>query len=75
MKTNIEDDDIRVKIWKLSNHNNKRRSHFGRKNTNYYPLEGQGYVQNRHKTMGVELTVLGEFNLNGVITLPVMFPN
>jgi hypothetical protein len=37
--------------------------------------EGHGYVQNRHKTMGVELTVLGEFNLNGVITLPVMFPN
>jgi hypothetical protein len=47
----------------------QRRSHFGRKNTKLLSPEGHGYVQNRHKTMGVELTVLGEFNLNGIIIL------
>lgn len=68
--TNIEDDDIEMKIWKLApiiiqNENNLS----GEKIKTILPLKAIVKYRIGTKTMGVELYNTREFNLNGVLTL------
>lgn len=68
--SNIEDDDIEIKIWKLSpitiqNSNGTT----GEKIETILPLKAIVKYRIGTKTMGVELYNTREFNLNGVVTL------
>ena len=68
--TNIEDDNIEMKIWKLSPiiiQNENAVS--GEKIKTILPLKANIKYRIGTKTMGVELYNTREFNLNGVITL------
>ncbi len=68
--TNIEDDDIEIKIWKLApitiqNGNTTAENRI----KTVLPLKANIKYRVGTKTMGVELYNIREFNLNGVITL------
>ncbi|SDX79011.1 DUF4403 family protein [Flavobacterium degerlachei] len=68
--SDIEDDDIEIKIWKLAPitiRNNNGTS--GDKIETILPLKAIVKYRIGTKTMGVELYNTREFNLNGVVTL------
>lgn len=68
--TNIEDDNIEMKVWKqapitISNDHNKE----GERLKTVLPLKVWVKYRVGTKTMGVDLYKTQEFNLNGVVTL------
>tara|TARA_R110000868_G_scaffold363551_1_gene625871 strand:+ start:5089 stop:6492 length:1404 start_codon:yes stop_codon:yes gene_type:complete len=68
--TNIEDDDIEIKIWKLAPITIQNENAVsGEKIKTILPLKAIIKYRIGTKTMGVELYNTREFNLNGIITL------
>ncbi|WP_367772145.1 DUF4403 family protein [Flavobacterium sp. WC2421] len=68
--TNIEDDDIEIKIWKLAPITIQNENAVsGEKIKTILPLKAIIKYRIGTKTMGVELYNTREFNLNGVLTL------
>ncbi|HTG65498.1 MAG TPA: DUF4403 family protein [Flavobacterium sp.] len=68
--SNIEDDDIEMKIWKLAPITIKNGNAVGsEKITTILPLKAIIKYRIGTKTMGVSLYNTKEFNLNGVVTL------
>ncbi|QBN20610.1 DUF4403 family protein [Flavobacterium nackdongense] len=72
--TNIEDDNIEMRIWKLAPitiENDKESGSVGTggKIKTVLPLKAQIKYRIGTKTLGVELYNTKEFNLNGVVTL------
>lgn len=68
--SNIEDDDIEMKIWKLAPITIKNSSSdSSEKITTILPLKAIIKYRIGTKTMGVSLYNTKEFNLNGVVTL------
>lgn len=68
--TNIEDDDIEMKIWKLAPITIQNENVlYGEKIKTILPLKATVKYRIGTKTMGVDLYNIREFNLNGVITL------
>ena len=68
--TNIEDDDIEIKIWKLAPITIQNENAVsGEKIKTILPLKAIIKYRIGTKTMGVELYNTREFNLNGTVTL------
>ncbi|WP_367755345.1 DUF4403 family protein [Flavobacterium sp. WC2430] len=68
--TNIEDDDIEIKIWKLAPITIQNENAVsGEQIKTILPLKAIIKYRIGTKTMGVELYNTREFNLNGVLTL------
>ena len=68
--SNIEDDNIEMKIWKLAPISiEKDKNSSGEKIKTVLPLKALVKYRIGTKTMGVELYNTKEFNLNGVVTL------
>ena len=68
--SNIEDDDIEMKIWKLAPITIKNGNAIGsEKITTILPLKAIIKYRIGTKTMGVSLYNTKEFNLNGIVTL------
>lgn len=68
--SNIEDDDIEMKIWKLAPITIKNGNAVGsEKITTILPLKAIIKYRIGTKTMGVSLYNTKEFNLNGIVTL------